>query len=217
MSVNRVSTHLSQYAPLESRETAVQFMESIPVGIYIMKMDVEGNPSFSYVSDRFLKMFDLDRQAVLSDAYAAFNCVHPEDYDEFVALNQKVFKECIPFYWEGRCVVRGETIWVIAESIPRKLASGDIIWEGSCSDISKQKMAELQLKKNEVHIRSLLDNSPVPTATNSMENGTITYLNQSFIDTFGYTLSDIPTVSEWAVKAYPDRQYREEEIGRAHV
>ena len=210
MSVNQGSTHLSQYAPLESRETAVQFMESIPVGIYIMKMDVEGNPSFSYVSDRFLDMFGLDRQAVLSDAYVAFNCVHPEDYDEFVALNQKVFKECIPFYWEGRCVVRGETIWVIAESIPRKLASGDIIWEGSSTDITKQKIAELQLKKNEAHIRSLLDNSPVPTAINSMDNGTVTYLNQSFTETFGYTLSDIPTVSDWAVKAYPNRQYREE-------
>ncbi|MDO9024556.1 EAL domain-containing protein [Zwartia sp.] len=210
MTPNDETARLSQYAPLESRATAVQFMESIPVGIYVMKMDNEGNPSFSYVSDRFLDMLDLNREAVLKDAASAFNCVHPDERAEFVALNQKVFKEIIPFYWEGRCIVRNQTMWVIAESIPRRLDSGTVIWEGSCTNITKQKNAELQLKKSEAHIRSLLDNSPVPTAINSMNDGTITYLNQSFSEIFGYTLSDIPTVSEWAIKAYPNKQYRED-------
>ena len=214
MTPNDETTHLSQYAPLESRATTVQFLESIPVGIYVMQLDGDGNPSFSYVSNRFLEMLGLNREAVLKDATSAFACVHPESYAEFVALNQKVFKETIPFYWEGRCIVRNQTMWIIAESIPRRLASGTVIWEGCCTDITKQKNAELQLKRNEAHIRSILDNSPVPTSINCLNDGTITYLNQSFSETFGYTHSDIPTVSEWAQKAYPNKQYREEVFAR---
>ena len=214
MTKNSSTLHLAQYAPLENRETAIQFMESIPVGIYVMKMDIEGKPSFSYASDRFIEMFGWDREAVLKDTFSAFNCVHPEERDEFVALNLKVFKEVIPFYWEGRCVVRGETLWIIAESIPRKLDSGIVIWEGCCTDITKQKKAELKLQETATHVRALLDNSPVPTAINSMDDGRITYLNQSFTETFGYTLEDIPTVSTWAQSAYPDVQYRDEVFQR---
>ena len=210
MKTDSSTLHLAQYAPLENRETAIQFMESIPVGIYVMAMDIEGNPSFSYTSDRFIEMLGLNREAVLKDAFSVFNCVHPEDREALVALNLKVFKEVIPFYWEGRYIVRGETIWIIAESIPRKLDSGIVIWEGCCTDITKQKKAELKLQETATHVRALLDNSPVPTAINSMDDGRITYLNQSFTEAFGYTLEDIPTVSIWAQQAYPDAQYRQE-------
>ena len=32
--------------------------------------------------------------------------------------------------------------------------------------------------------------------------------NQAFIDTFGYTLSDVPTDEHWFERAYPDEAYR---------
>ncbi len=43
-------------------------------------------------------------------------------------------------------------------------------------------------------------------------DGTITYLNECFVATFGYTLEDIPSADAWFEKAYPDAAYRHEVI-----
>ena len=37
----------------------------------------------------------------------------------------------------------------------------------------------------------------------------ITYLNPAFMQTFGYSTEDIPTLADWWQKAYPDLDYRE--------
>ena len=50
---------------------------------------------------------------------------------------------------------------------------------------------------------------PVPIALND-DAQNIVYVNPSFIKTFGYSLQDIPTLTEWSNKAYPDPQYRHE-------
>lgn len=54
--------------------------------------------------------------------------------------------------------------------------------------------------------RAVVDASPVPYALND-DNQNIIYLNPAFVDTFGYTLKDIPTLSEWWPRAYPDPDY----------
>ena len=58
--------------------------------------------------------------------------------------------------------------------------------------------------------QELIKKSPVPMAINTHgDDPRITYLNESFVSTFGYTQQDIPTVSSWMRLAYPDETYRE--------
>ncbi len=79
-----------------------------------------------------------------------------------------------------------------------------------------QMQAEIAgLKKNQLKniaedstFQSVLNASPVPQALNDDEQNVI-YLNPAFINTFGYDLKDIPTLSEWWPKAYPDPEYRQ--------
>ena len=61
---------------------------------------------------------------------------------------------------------------------------------------------------DENKFRQLIDASPVPYAIND-EQQNITYLNPAFIKTFGYDLDDIPTLSDWWPRAYPDPEYRQ--------
>jgi diguanylate cyclase (GGDEF)-like protein/PAS domain S-box-containing protein len=63
------------------------------------------------------------------------------------------------------------------------------------------------LQLSQAKLQSILDASPIPHALNVNQQN-ITYVNQAFIDTFGYTLQDIPTVDIWRPKAYPDPEYR---------
>ncbi|OUR65956.1 myristoyl transferase [Methylophaga sp. 42_25_T18] len=63
------------------------------------------------------------------------------------------------------------------------------------------------LQQSQTKLQSIIDASPIPHALNDNQHN-ITYLNQAFIDTFGYTLEDIPTLASWNPKAYPDPDYR---------
>lgn len=66
-----------------------------------------------------------------------------------------------------------------------------------------------QIAASEEELRSLLQLMPVGVAW-SDQSGTINYINNTFIDQFGYTITDIPTVDKWFASAYPDPGYRQE-------
>jgi PAS domain S-box-containing protein len=77
----------------------------------------------------------------------------------------------------------------------------------SVRDITANKLALEDIRKSEERFRSLISNSPVAISINDL-NDTFTYVNNKFIDTFGYTLADCPDVKTWWRLAYPDREYR---------
>ncbi len=76
-----------------------------------------------------------------------------------------------------------------------------------CRDITERKLMENELKASEAKFRSIIEASPVPMALND-EQLNITFLNPAFVQTFGYSLDDIPTLADWWPKAYPDPDYR---------
>jgi PAS domain S-box-containing protein len=75
-------------------------------------------------------------------------------------------------------------------------------------DISEQKRAEEALMQSEHKLRAILNASPMPMAL-SNEHKSITFLNPAFVQTFGYTQAEIPTLADWWPKAYPDPAYRQ--------
>ncbi len=71
------------------------------------------------------------------------------------------------------------------------------------------KIAEEKLSESQERFRLMADLSPYPISI--LDNqGHYIYLNAKFIETFGYTLEDIPTGKEWFLKAYPKSEYREQ-------
>jgi PAS domain S-box-containing protein len=208
--VNKETTRILRL-DIPPEQTALQLTENIPVGTYVMQVAPDGSPRFTFLSQRWLDMLDLEREAVMADPFNGFKTVHPDDYGAFIALNMEVFEKTLPFYWEGRCVVKGEIKWLIAESVPRKLPDGGTVWEGVMTDITERKRVEAQLRASEESMRKILDNAPIPMACNTLEEEPrILYLNQQFIRTFGYTLDELPTLADWARLAYPDEVYRQE-------
>jgi PAS domain S-box-containing protein len=62
-------------------------------------------------------------------------------------------------------------------------------------------------KANAARFEAMVEASPIPSAIND-KHGNVTYVNRAFINTFGYTREDIPTLKDWWPKAYPDPTYR---------
>jgi PAS domain S-box-containing protein len=100
--------------------------------------------------------------------------------------------------------VDGQVRWILAESVPRDLADGSTVWEGVISDITEQVQAEQDLRR-------MLSVLPIPVACTQLEKPQpIVFLNQRFLDTFGYGADELPSVEVWAELAYPDPGYRQQ-------
>ncbi len=85
-----------------------------------------------------------------------------------------------------------------------------IVFEGYVnvygSDITERKKVEIDLQKNEVKLRAILDATPFPVALVDTDDDKITFWSKSALKLFGHVAS---TRKEWYEIAYPDPIYRE--------
>lgn len=66
------------------------------------------------------------------------------------------------------------------------------------------------LLRRHSELRKLLDHLPVPLIISKESYENVVLFNRKFTEFFGYTAEEIPDVSAWWMKAYPDPAYREE-------
>jgi diguanylate cyclase (GGDEF)-like protein/PAS domain S-box-containing protein len=80
-------------------------------------------------------------------------------------------------------------------------ATGTFLYLRSVRDSKKA------LQESEAKLRAIIDAAPVPFVLDD-DQGNITYLNNAFIQTIGYTRNDIPTLDAWWPRAFPEPEYR---------
>jgi PAS domain S-box-containing protein/putative nucleotidyltransferase with HDIG domain len=78
--------------------------------------------------------------------------------------------------------------------------------------VAREKELEARVD-SELQFSALVESAPVAIAV-SEADGRITYLNDEFTKTFGYTLSDVPTIERWYARAYPEKAYRDAAASR---
>ncbi|NMB78140.1 MAG: PAS domain S-box protein [Methanomicrobiales archaeon] len=67
--------------------------------------------------------------------------------------------------------------------------------------------AEEALAQSEEKFRLFITLAPLALGVVN-RSGNITFINNQFIRTFGYTHDEIPTLDDWSRRAYPDEEYR---------
>ena len=75
-------------------------------------------------------------------------------------------------------------------------------------DITARQRMEEALLQSEARFRQVVESSPLPIGIGN-DSGVIEYMNPKFVETFGYTLEDLPRMEDWFRLAYPDPAYRQ--------
>ena len=75
------------------------------------------------------------------------------------------------------------------------------------SDYSTQDNKPLTRQHDLSEYVNLFTQVPIPLCNACMLTENIIRINQRFVDVFGYTIEDIPTLNDWWLNAYPDPHY----------
>lgn len=152
----------------QERELYADLTNAVPAGIYRLRVFhdvslVKDNWSNSnnapyileFANDRFFEILNLDRLSFEKNHAIINDLIFEADRAEFARMNVEANLNVTPFVWEGRFMIKSNTIWILFKSIPRVLENGDIIWTGTVNNISEQKNAELKIALKNKELQTL--------------------------------------------------------------
>jgi PAS domain S-box-containing protein len=105
---------------------------------------------------------------------------------------------------EGKIICKDGSaryVEVVTVTLPNRYLSNFI-------DLTERKKMEEELLASREQLQKIVEGTPVAISL-ADKNGKIIYNNNMFVELFGYTINEIPTVDEWRSLAYPDKEYRE--------
>lgn len=176
----------------------------------IIAVDLHNN-WISY-NQRFIELWHITDDMIAvndADATLAYMLNQLEDADTF--LNKMLELQATPEV-SAFDTLKFKNGKIIERYSKPQLVEGKVVGRVySFRDVTERKQAEVKLIQSESFSRAIIEASPVPLALND-DDGNITYLNAAFVQTIGYTLSDIPTLADWWPLAYSDPQYRQQVI-----
>ena len=176
----------------------------------VVKVDAEG--CFQFVSPSYCEAFGKKEDELLGKAFMPL--VHEDDRESTTEAMKRLFYPPYVCNLEQRALTNQGWRWLAWADRSIVDKSGKVVAiVGVGRDISEQKQSETLLRQSEEKFRSLLKLGPVPMGLINRE-GTISFLNDQHVQLFGYTTSEIPTITEWLHLAFPDEEYRARAIDK---
>ena len=202
---------VAEEALFASEKRFQSLAEMLPQSIW--ECDDRGNVTF--VNHRTYEMYGYDYEDV-EKGMTIWQTIHPDDRErvlgDFIRASMEEPSE-FPAFHEFMSIRKdGSTFPLITYHVPivhEKKITG---MRGIGIDISERKRAEDALKESEERFRLLVEGVPFGISFIT-STGTIEYANPAFEKICGYTQKELPDLTTWGEKVFPDTEYREKIFG----
>ena len=187
----------------KSNELLVNLSAQIPGAIYQFLLRPDGSSCFPYSSAGIKDVFGVTSEQIVENAQLALAMIHIDDVEGVRRSIQKSADNLSPWHSEYRVNLPGnkEAVWIEGQSIPQRLDDGSTLWHGLVTNIDNRKRVEEELKASERKFRSAVQLAPNPVMVYD-EDGKVLQLSKGWTVYSGYTIDDIPEISDWAREAY---------------
>ncbi len=191
----------------ESEEKYRELAESSPDWIWV----TDSQAVLTYSSPAVKKMLGYEVAEVLGTSLLRY--IHPEDSQRVVGSISRGLAE--KRGWtnqEVRSLHADGSVCIFESSgVPTIDSDGNVTgFRGVDRDITDKKAIQAEWKRNADLFELVVNQIEIPIGVSSGVHQHADYLNPKWTSLFGYTLDEMPSISEWWPLAYPDEDYRAE-------
>ncbi|MBI9056855.1 MAG: PAS domain S-box protein [Labilibaculum sp.] len=195
----------NDHALQQSEEKYKTLYDHAPLGYH----SLDTNGDFIDVNQTWLNLLGYEKEEVIGKNYG--DLLHPDYRDNFVknfpTLKSRGYVQNVHFKLRHK---NGHYIFISLEGCTGCHPDGSFK-QTYCviQDISARIKAEEELKESEARFKNLVQSVPIPLGLLDSKTLEIKYINNRFVEKFGYTIEEIPTIERWNDLVYPDLEYRE--------
>jgi two-component system sensor histidine kinase/response regulator len=156
-----------------------------------------------YLSPRWKELLGFAENELADHYDTFFSRLHPDDTVRVQAAIQAHLEQCVPYDIEHRLRAKnGDYRWFHVRGQAERDEQGRaVLMSGSISDITERKQAEDALQESEKRWRRAIADSPIPIMIHD-EDYNILQLSAGWTKYSGYTIEDVPTLTDWTERAY---------------
>ncbi|MDX2214878.1 MAG: PAS domain-containing protein [Oculatellaceae cyanobacterium bins.114] len=163
------------------------------------------NPQTNQViwNENHFRLLGLDPETTEVSYQTWCDRVHPDDLHAVELAIQSALTDQTCYEAHYRVIhPNGDIRWLIGKGQAIYNSSGQPQrMLGVILDVTDRRQTEIALEGSEERFRLGILNAPLPIMLHT-EDGEVLQLNQAWVDSTGYTISDIPTLDDWLEKAY---------------
>lgn len=173
---------------------------------WVWEVDAEGR--YTYASESVRECLGYTPEEILGKT--PFDLMPPDEARRVAAEYAAIMVRRMPFRDLHNINLHkdGSVRYVRTNGMPILDRHGNWLGcRGLDKDNTEKELAEHALRDSEARFRQLFESAPAPLCFVDRV-GTLRDVNARFVQTFGYTRDDVPTLTEWWQRAYPDPEYR---------
>jgi two-component system sensor histidine kinase UhpB len=141
----------------ENEERLRSISSNFPGVMFRFMLEEQKKTSFPYVSDGSLMLLGLHPETLMDKPGLFLDMVMPQDELSYSDSMTTSANNLSPWHWEGRIQVDNDTElkWISVRATPKKISDDIILWDGIVIDITRNKLAEIEIASSREQLAEL--------------------------------------------------------------